>query len=102
MDVRIAKIIRARGFNAVTTDETGRKGASDADQLKYCAERGYAILTMNGVDFESLAKEYFYTGEKHFGIIITPDNSPHVIAQRLNDYLDFNTPDETENQVIYI
>lgn len=102
MDVRIAKIIRARGFAATTTDESGRKGSSDRDQLIYCAENGYAIVTMNRVDFEMLAKEYFYSGRKHSGIILVGDRSPQVIAQRLIDFMDFNTADEVENQLLYI
>lgn len=102
IDVRVAKIIRARGFHALTTDEAGRKGSNDPDQLKFAVEKGFAILTMNRVDFERLAKEYFYTGQHHSGIIIVADHSPYGIAQRLNDFLDFNTANEVANQIVYI
>ncbi len=102
VDVLVAKIVRARGFRATTTDETGRKGTSDAEQLKYCDENGLAILTMDRIDFEALAKQYFYSGWNHNGIIIVADNSPQIIAQRLGDFLDFNTADEIVNQVVYI
>ena len=102
IDVRVAKIIRARGFYAISTDEALRKGKSDHDQLKYSSENGFAILTMNRVHFELLAKEYFNTGRTHRGIIIVADHSPQEIARRLNDLLDFCTADEIVNQVVYI
>ena len=102
IDVLVAKILRARGLSVVTTDEAGRKGTSDPEQLKHAAENGFAIVSMNRVDFEILAKEYFYSGQKHFGIFLVADNPPQVIAQRLNDFLDFNTADEMVNQIVYL
>jgi predicted nuclease of predicted toxin-antitoxin system len=102
MDVRIAKVLRARGFAALTTHEVGRRGASDADQLAYCAENGYAIVTMDRLDFELLAKEYFYAGQQHAGIILVSEDSPYEIARRLSHFLDLMTADEMENQVVYI
>jgi predicted nuclease of predicted toxin-antitoxin system len=102
VSILVAKILRARGFTVVTTDEVGRKGTSDPEQLEYAKENGLAIVSMNRVDFEKLAREYFETGKDHFGIFILADNSPQVIAQRLSDALDRNTADEIINQIIYI
>ncbi|MDQ3219755.1 MAG: DUF5615 family PIN-like protein [Pyrinomonadaceae bacterium] len=102
VDVLVAKILRARGFSVLTVDEAGRKGLLDSDQLKFAVEGSLAIVSMDRVDFEVLAKEYFYSGQKHFGIFLVADNPPPVIAQRLNDFLDFNTADETVNQIIYL
>ncbi len=35
VDILIAELIRSQGFQAVTTDEVGRKGKSDPQQLEY-------------------------------------------------------------------
>ena len=58
VSVLVAKILRARGFKVTTTDEAGRKGTSDPKQLQFAVENGYTIVTMNRVDFESLANVF--------------------------------------------
>lgn len=100
--VLIAKIVRSHGFKAVTTQEAGRKGTSDPEQMDYAGEQGSAILTLNRTDFEELAKEYFDSGKNHHGIIIAADNSPQEIARRLITILNDITADEMTNQIIYI
>ncbi len=100
--VLVAEIVRSFGFKAVTTQNVGRKGTSDADQLKYANNQGYMIITHNRVDFEDLAKEYFASDKNHYGIIILADNSPQEIARRLKAVLNDFTADEMINQIIYI
>lgn len=100
--VLIAKIIQSHGFKAVTTQDVGRKGASDLEQLEYANEQGYAILTHDRVDFEELATEYFASGKNHCGIVILADNSPQEIARRMISILNDFTAEEMVNQIIYI
>ncbi|MDQ3129242.1 MAG: DUF5615 family PIN-like protein [Acidobacteriota bacterium] len=100
--VLIAKIIQSHGFKAVTTQDVGRKGASDIEQLEYAAGQGYAILTHDRFDFEELAAEYFAIGKNHCGIVILADNSPQEIARRIIAVLNDFTADEMKNQIIYI
>ena len=100
--VLIAKIIQSHGFKAVTTQEVGRRGTSDPNQLEYATENGYAILTHNRTDFEDLATEYFALDKEHCGIVILADNSPQEIARRLLNILNNFTADEIENQIVYI
>lgn len=100
--VLIAKIIQSHGFKAMTTQDAGRKGASDSKQLEYAAEQGYAILTRDRLDFEELAAEYFASGKNHCGIIILADDSPQEIARRMLFILNDFTADEMKNQIIYI
>ncbi len=100
--ILIAKIIQSHGFKALTTQDVGRKGASDSEQLEYANEQGYAILTQDRVDFEELAAEYFAMGKNHYGIVILADNSPQEIAHRTIAILNDLTADEMKNQIIYI
>lgn len=102
IDVLVAKILRARGLTVVTTDDMGHKGSSDPDQLVYAVENGFAIVSMDRIDFEALAKDYFYAGREHFGIFLVTDGSPQLIARKLTIFLDFNTADEMRNQVVYL
>jgi predicted nuclease of predicted toxin-antitoxin system len=100
--VLIARIVQSHGFKAVTTQDAGRKSASDSEQLEYASKQGCTILTHDRVDFEELAAEYFATGKNHCGIVILADNSPQEIARRMIAILNDFTADELINQIIYI
>ena len=100
--VLIARIIQSHGFKAVTTQDVGRKGVSDSEQLEYASREGYVILTHDRRDFEELAAEYFAAGKEHCGIVILADNSPQEIARRMITILNDFTADEMTNQIIYI
>lgn len=102
VNVLVADLVRARGFNAVTTQEAGRKGTSDADQLTFAASQQWTLLTHNRNDFEELAQEYFAAGKSHSGIIIATRRVPHEIARRLLVILNHVTADEVINQIRYI
>jgi hypothetical protein len=39
VDVLVADLVRARGFEATTTQEAGRKGTGDDEQLAYAASQ---------------------------------------------------------------
>jgi hypothetical protein len=98
----VARLVRARGFTATTTQEAGQEGKSDPEQLAYVASRRWTILTHSRVDFERLAAEYFTTGQTHSGIIIAMRRPPHELCRRLLAMLNQVTADEIENQVRYI
>jgi hypothetical protein len=102
VDVLVGDLVGARGFKVITTQEAGRKGQSDDEQLSYVASQQYTLLTHNRADFEELAQEYFAAGKTHYGIIIAVRRPAHDLAQRLLVILNHVTADEMENQVRYI
>ena len=53
VDVLVADLIRARGFQALTTEEAGRKKKSDEEQLAFAASQQRALVTHNRTDFEA-------------------------------------------------
>lgn len=102
IDLYLADLIRARGFEAITTTEAGQLGKSDAEQLAYAISKGKVLLTHNRVDFERLAQNYFDHNQTHCGIIFAFRNPPQEIARRLLIILNYVTADEMYNQVRYI
>jgi predicted nuclease of predicted toxin-antitoxin system len=102
VSVLVAELLRARGFGARTTQEAGRKNATDDAQLAYAVSNRRALLTHNRDDFAHLAREYFTGGRNHYGIIIAVRRPPHELVRRLLVVLNQTTSDEIENQVIYI
>lgn len=102
VNVLIAELVRLQKIKSLTVDEAGRKGKTDAEQLKYAAQNGYAILTHNRIDYEALARNYFEDDKTHRGIIIAVRRPIHEIAERLLKVLNDFTADEMTNQIIYI
>ena len=102
VDILIAELIRSQGFQAATTDELGRKGKSDSQQLEYAVSKQSVIVTHNRLDFEELAQRYFVESRTHYGIIISVQRLPHQIAEQLLKILNDFTADEMKNQIIYI
>ena len=102
VSVLIAKLLQARGFDAVTARDEGMLGRDDPDQLAYSVSLGRSVVTHNRVHFEHLHSKYLEDGEMHFGIIIATRRSPYEISRRLAVLLNTFTADEFDNQLFYI
>jgi len=63
VNVLVADLLRARGFNVVTTVEAGNLNHDDDQQLEYAVSHQRAIFTHNRADFEVRALEYFAAGK---------------------------------------
>lgn len=98
----VAELLRARSFDVRTTQEAGRTGTRDEEQLGYAASQRRTLLTHNRDDFARLAGDFFAAGRQHYGITIAVRRPPHDIARRLLAILNHSTADEMEDQVIYI
>jgi predicted nuclease of predicted toxin-antitoxin system len=102
VSVLVADLLRARGFGAITTQEAGRLGSNDTEQLRYAVSHSLAFLTHNRADFESLARQYFIAGQTHYGILIAVRRPPRELVKRLLAILNQVTADELENQIRYL
>lgn len=102
VDVLLADLIRARGFDVVTTRDAGNLHASDEEQLAYAVGQQATFFTHNRTDFEELATTYFSANQHHTGIIIAVRNPVHEIARRLLIILNQVTADEMQDQLRYI
>jgi predicted nuclease of predicted toxin-antitoxin system len=102
VNVLVADLLKARGFDTLTVRDAGQLQASDEEQLAYAVSQQRALVTHNRGDFEALIQTYFDTGQKHYGVILAVRRPPQEIAQRLLAILNQVTADEMENQVRYI
>jgi hypothetical protein len=102
VDVLVADLVQARGFDVVTTVGEGRLHQDDEAQLAFATAEQRVLLTHNRVHFEELATQYFAAGRSHAGIIIAVRRSPYEIAHRILVLLDQVTADEMQNQIRYI
>jgi predicted nuclease of predicted toxin-antitoxin system len=102
VDILVADLIRARGFIAITTRDSGNLHKDDDEQLACAVENQLTYVTHNRADFESRALEYFASGKPHPGIIIAVRRPPQDIVRRLFAILNNVTADEMINQIRYI
>ena len=102
VDIRAAEMLRARGFDVLTTRDAGHLRFDDASQLSFAANNGRALVTHNRVDFERLAQDYFAAGQTHSGIIIAVRRPVSELVRRLLVVLNQLTADEMTNQIRYI
>ena len=101
-DVRVAKIVRGRGFTVRTTRGDDMLGATDAEQLAFAADQGLVLVTHNRSDFEALARRYAEEGQSHTGIVCAVRRPPRDMARRLVEVLNNRTAGEFVNQLLYI
>ncbi len=102
VNVLVADLLKARGFDVLTVRDAGQLQASDEEQLAYAVSQGRTLVTHNRTDFEELIQTYFDTKRMHYGVILAVRRPPQEIMQRLLVILNQVTADEMENQVRYI
>lgn len=88
--VLVARIARSLDIDIVHTEELGRKGATDEDQLRFAAQVGRILLTRNCKDFWPMTFRFNAEGQTHAGVLcITKsleDLSASVIARALMQF----------------
>lgn len=102
VDILVADLLRARGFDVLTTRDALRLHATDEEQLAFSATEGRALLTHNRADFEALHQAYMATGTHHAGILVSARHPPYEIVRRLLLILNQVTADEMGDQLRYI
>lgn len=102
VDVMVADLLQARGFEALTAQQADQLGKKDEQQLAYAVSLHRALLTHNRPHFEALAQQYFQAGQTHYGIFIAVRRSPYEIARRVLEIISRVTMDEMKDQLRYI
>jgi hypothetical protein len=83
----IAEAIRLRGYEATTTRDLGRLGATDDDQLGFTQRQGFTLVTYNVHDYPRLHYEWLASGKHHAGIVIASRENPRLNIRALLNFL---------------
>lgn len=102
MYATVARALRERGYDAVTTPEMGNLGRSDVDQLIYAVSQKRAILTFNVHDFVQLHKEYIRFNREHWGIIVSKRLPLGEVVKRMLNLLNNLSAEEMHNRLEYL
>ena len=101
--VQLAGMLRAHGFDVLTTLEAGNLGQSDEQQLDYAIAHGRIVVTHNRIDFESLHAEYTSNERSHKGIIIAIQRRDlRVTRDRIVDLLNRYDRDQLVGNLFYL
>ncbi|MBI4715076.1 MAG: DUF5615 family PIN-like protein [Nitrospirae bacterium] len=71
VDPLLARVLRDRGMDCLSTYEADNRGLADADQLSFATQQNRVILTFNVKDFVMLDRAYATSGRSHAGIIVS-------------------------------
>jgi predicted nuclease of predicted toxin-antitoxin system len=102
MDIRLAALLRHRGFCATTAHAVELLRADDQTQLLYAATNGYCLVTHNLREFEVLHDSFLAAGQSHSGIIIASAKNVYRLVDHLAKLLNTPTADEIANQILYV
>jgi predicted nuclease of predicted toxin-antitoxin system len=64
VNVLIADLLRAKGFDAITARDARQLHATDAEQFAYPMSQSRTLVTHNRTDFEELVQAYFNSAVK--------------------------------------
>ena len=67
----LARMLRERGYDAVSAHEVGANGLTDGEQLERATGEGRVLLTYNYRDFLLMSEEWSRAGRSHAGIVIS-------------------------------
>jgi len=67
--VLAARIARGLGLDILHTEELGRKGVRDQDQLLFAARQGRILITRNCKDFWPMSEEFAANQSPHAGVL---------------------------------
>ena len=98
----VARTLRGRGFDALSTDEAGRPRASEREQLDFAVARGRAIVTFNVADFVREARSYAQEDRDHHGIIVSDQLEVGELVRRLTRVLGRYSASDMINRFVWL
>ena len=103
-DVRklLAKVLRDRGYDALSSEEAGMNGKSDAEQLEFAISQGRAILTHNISHFAKLAEEYVANNRHHYGVLFSQQIEFGELLRRTIRFLSARSAEQIMNMVDWL
>ena len=98
----VARILRARGFDLLSTEEAGRLQAADREQLDFAVAHGRTIVTFNVADFVREARVYAHESRDHRGIIVSDQLEVGELVRRLTRVLGRYSAADMVNRFVWL
>lgn len=98
----VARALRDRGYDAITTPEAGNLGRSDEEQLAFAISERRTILTCNVGDFVRLHTETRQANREHGGMIVSKRLPISEMIRRMLALLNGISADEMRNRLEFL
>ncbi|MEW6215150.1 MAG: DUF5615 family PIN-like protein [Nitrospirota bacterium] len=102
VDPLLAKVIRDRGYDVLSTHEAGMHKSDDYEQIDFAISQGRAVLTHNIRDFHRIAKEYAKINKSHRGIILSSQLPFKELLKRTLRLLNKHNAENVLNHVVWL
>jgi len=102
VDLLLAKVIRDREYDILSTHEAEMHKSNDYKQIDFATSQGRAILTHNIRDFHRIAKEYAKINKFHAGIIFSSQLPFKELLKRTLRLLNKHNAEDILNQVVWL
>ena len=98
----VARAIRARGYDCISTQEVELLGAPDDEQMSFAVRGDRIPVTFNVGDFQALHASHLEDNRSHPGILISTEIQISTLIQRLFNFLKSTTAEEMRNQIRWL
>ncbi len=98
----LAKMLRERGIDCLTTQEAGNIGLPDEAQLTYARSHRRVLMTFDRKDFLSLAKQWAELGQPHAGIVLSRQCSVSDLIRQVLHLIAKHKGQGFDNQVLWL
>jgi hypothetical protein len=78
----LIQVAKEAGTDALPAQAVLPEGTNDEEVLAFAASQGRILLTSNANHFAHLAKQWFFAGREHYGIIILPGQTDKRLFSR--------------------
>ena len=95
----VARILRDRGFDAVSANEAGQRQVTDREQLDSAVAHRRAF---NVADFVREARRYAEEGRDHFGIVVSDQLDVGELVRRLTRVLGRYSVSDMTNRFVWL
>lgn len=102
VDLLLAKVIRDRGYDVLSTHEAKMHEADDYKQIEFATSQGRTILTHNIRDFHRIAKEYAKINKFHRGIILSSQLPFKELLRRTLRLLNKRNAEDILNEIVWL
>jgi hypothetical protein len=99
VDVKLAPILRAAGYDCVSAREVGYAESDDEAQMTFAAREGRVFLTHNIRHFVPIFERWWHAGLSHCGIVVSQQIPLGELQRRMLCLLEILTANEMENNI---
>jgi hypothetical protein len=89
MDPAMIEPLRQRGFDVISAQLAGQRGANDLEQLNFATRLDRLIISENGKHFRAWHRFFQQQGLRHGGIVIVPQTDVALETLRVTMMLDW-------------